>query len=160
MHSNSNRPDWIEEIVTRYENKLYRIALAITKSNADAEDIIQDVFIKLFEKQPHFESSNHEIAWLIRVTVNRCKNHLRSHWWKKNTHLLETHPAPEGIQQDTMQAVLALPAKYRTVIHLYYYEGYSTKEIAEMTQQKDSTVRQLLTRARRKLKNFLEGEIE
>ena len=159
MQTQSNRPvDWIEEKVYQYEDKLLRTALAVVGNNADAEDVVQEVFVKLYQKQPNFESSDHEAAWLIRVAVNLCKNHLRSTWWKKVVPLLDTHPAPEAEQRDTMQAVLALPAKYRVVIHLYYYEGYSAKKIAEITQQKESTVRQLLTRARRKLKGLLEGE--
>ena len=161
MHNQSNRPmDWMDEIVKRYENKLLRTALAVAGNYADAEDIVQEVFVKLFQKQPIFESTDHEAAWLIRVTVNQSKNHLRLHWLKKVVPLLDTHPAPEEEQHDIMQAVLALPSKYRAVIHLYYYEGYTTKEIAEITEQKESTVRQLLTRARRKLKDFLEGELE
>jgi RNA polymerase sigma-70 factor (ECF subfamily) len=159
VHNQSNRPvDWIEEKVKQYEDKLLRTALAVVGNNADAEDVVQEVFVKLFQKQPNFESSDHETAWLIRVTVNLCKNHLRSNWWKKVVPLLDTHPAPQAEQHDTMQAVLALPSKYRVVIHLYYYEGYTAKEIAEITEKKESSVRQLLTRARRKLKGFLEGE--
>ena len=159
MNNQSNWPvDCIEGKVKQYENKLFRTALAVVGNNADAEDIIQEVFVKLFQKQPNFESPSHEAAWLIRVTVNLCKNYLRSQWWKKTVPLLDTCPAPEAEQYCTMQAVLSLPSKYRAVIHLYYYEGYSTKEIAEIMAQKESTVRQLLTRARRKLKNLLEGE--
>jgi len=159
VNNQSNRPgDWIEEKVKQYEDKLFRTALAVVGNNADAEDVVQEVFVKLFQKQPNFESSNHETAWLIKVTVNLCKNYLRAHWWKKSVPLLDTHHAPEAEQHSTMQAVLALPSKYRVVIHLYYYEGYSTKEISEIIAQKESTVRQHLTRARRKLKDFLEGE--
>ena len=79
MDCQSNRPvDWMEEIIKRNENKMFRTALAIMGSKADAEDIVQDVFIQLFEKQQHFESPEHETAWLMRVTVNFCKNCLRS----------------------------------------------------------------------------------
>jgi len=148
----------IEETIKQYENKIYRTAVAIVGSKADAEDIVQEVFVKLLQKQPQFESHAHMVAWLMRVTVNLCKNYLRSFWWKKTTPLLDTIPAQDVEQQDAMHAVLALPAKYRMVIHLFYYEGYSTKEIAEITEQKEATVRQLLTRARRMLKNLLEGE--
>jgi RNA polymerase sigma-70 factor (ECF subfamily) len=157
--SQSNRPvDWVEETVTRNEDKMFRAALAIMGGKTDAEDILQDVFIKLIEKQPSFESPEHETAWLIKVTVNLCKSRLRSHWWKKTVPLLDTYPAQTDDQQGMMQSVLALPSKYRIVIHLFYYEGYRTKEIAEITGQKESTVREQLTRARRLLKDFLEGE--
>ena len=159
MNNQSNRPvDCIEEIIKRHENKLFRTAIAIMGGKADAEDIVQDVFIKLFEKNPGFESPEHEAAWLIRVTVNLCKSRLRSSWWKKTVPLLESYPAETGRQQSIMQTVLSLPSKYRIVIHLFYYEGYSTKEIADITTQKESAVRQQLTRARRMLKDFLEGE--
>jgi RNA polymerase sigma-70 factor (ECF subfamily) len=159
MSNQSNRPvDWMEKTVERNESKLFRTALAIVGGKADAEDVVQDVFVKLFEKQPSFESSEHETAWLIRVAVNLCRNRLRSHWWTKTVPLLDTYPAQTGEQQEIMQTVLSLPAKYRTVIHLFYYEGYSTKEIAEITAQKESTVREQLTRARRMLRKFLEGE--
>ena len=95
----------------------------------------------------------------MRVTVNMCKSRLRSHWWKKTVPLLDTHPAQTDEQGDLIRAVVALPMKYRIVIHLFYYEGYSTREIAEIAGQKESTVRQQLTRARRMLKEFLqEGE--
>ena len=149
---------WTDTVISTHENKLLRTALAILGSKADAEDVVQDAFIKLFEKQQNFESPAHEAAWLIRVTVNLCKNRLRSHWWKRTVPLLDTYPAQNDSQLEIMQSVLALPSKYRGVIHLFYYEGYSTKEIAEITQQSEAAVRQQLTRARRMLKDFLEGE--
>jgi len=159
VNNQSNRPvDWMEESVKRNEDKLFRTAVAIMGSKADAEDVVQDVFIKLLEKQPEFESPEHETAWLIRVTVNLCKSRLRTHWWKKTVPLLDIYPAQTDEQQSIMETVLSLPSKYRAVIHLFYYEGYSTKEIAEITGQKESTVREQLTRARRMLKKFMEGE--
>lgn len=154
-----NRPvEEMEKIIKRNEDALLRTALALMRGKADAEDVVQDVFVKLFEKQPRFESAEHETAWLIRVTVNVCKNRLRSYWWKKTVPLLDTYPAQTDEQQSMVQTVLSLPTKYRIVIHLFYYEGYATKEIAELTNQKESTVREQLTRARRMLKDFLEGE--
>jgi RNA polymerase sigma-70 factor (ECF subfamily) len=159
MCNQSSRPvDWIEETVKRCGDKLLRTAIAIMGCNAEAEDIVQDVFVKLIEKQPHFESAEHETAWLIRVAVNLCKSRLRSHWWQKTVPLLDIYPAKNDEQQEIIETIFALPSKYRTVIHLYYYEGYSTKEIAEITEQKESTVRQHLTRARHMLKDFLEKE--
>jgi len=154
----SNRPeDWIEQLITRNENKLFRVALAIMCNKEDAEDVVQDVFIKLFDKQPQFESTEHETAWLIRVTVNLCKSRLRLHSRKNTVPLLDTYPAQNDNQHELIEIINSLAPKYRTVIHLFYYEGYSTKEIAEITQQKDSTVREQLTRARRSLKDYLEG---
>ena len=159
MSNQSNRPvDLTEESVKRNEDKLYRAAIAIIGGKAEAEDIVQDVFLKLFEKHPNFESTEHETAWLIRVTVNLCKSRLRSHWWKKTVPLLDSYPAKTNEKQSLMETVLSLPAKYRIVVHLFYYEGYSTKEIAGIMGRKESTVREQLTRARRMLKKFLEGE--
>jgi RNA polymerase sigma-70 factor (ECF subfamily) len=159
VNNQSSRPvDWMEEIVSRNEDKLFRTAIAIMGGKADTEDIVQDVFVKLLEKQPDFKSPEHETAWLIRVAVNLCKSRLRTHWWKKTVPLLDIYPAQTDEQQSIMETILSLPSKYRAVIHLFYYEGYSTKEIAEITGQKESTVREQLTRARRMLKKYMEGE--
>ena len=161
MHDRSDRPvDWIEDFVQRHENKVYRTAIAIMGNKADAEDVMQDVFLKVIEgKAPRFQSFEHETAWLTRVTVNQCRSRLRSNWWKKNEPLLDIYPAQDNEQQDLLEIVTSLPSKYRIVIYLFYYEGYSTKEIAEITKQKEPTVRSILARARHKLKDFLEGEI-
>jgi len=160
VENQSSRPvDWVVEIVKRQENKLFRTAVVIMKNKANAEDILQDVFIKLMEKSPRFESHAHETAWLMKVTVNLCKSRLRSYWWKKIIPLLDTYPAQTDEQQSLTQTILSLPAKYRIIINLYYYQGYSVKEIAEITERKESTVRKDLTRARRMLKDFLKGEL-
>ena len=151
--------DHIEYIVRREGDRLFRIAYAITASAADAEDVVQDVFIKLMEKRPIFESAEHEIAWLTRVTVNASKNRVRSFWWRNREPLLDTYPARNDNETEIMQLVLSLPAKYRIVIHLYYYEGYTTKEIADITRQSEASVRQQLTRARQKLRKYLEGDV-
>lgn len=148
----------MEDFVRKHENRLYRTAIAIMGNKADAEDIVQDTFMKVLEKQPHFESCKHENAWLTRVTVNLCRSRLRSTWWKKTQPLLDSYPARSDREQQLLETVLSLPAKYRIVLHLFYYEGYSTKEISEITDQKESTVRSQLTRARRKLGLLLEEE--
>lgn len=149
----------MEEFVLKHENKLYRTALAIMKNKADAEDIVQEVFVKVMEKGPVFESQEHETAWLIRVTVNLCKSRLRLGWWKKTIPLFESYPAKTNEQHHLMETILSLPAKYRIVIHLFYYEGYTTREIAKITKQKESTVRSLLFRARQKLKIILKEDM-
>ena len=159
MDDRSYRPrDLKVDVVERNIDKMYRTALAIMGNKADAEDVVQDVFVTLFNKEPDFESSDHETAWLIRVTVNICKNRLNSYWWKKSVPLLESYPAPTEEHQSVMNEVISLPVKYRIVIHLYYYEGYSTKEIAEMTRQRESTVRAQMTRARSMLKKSINNE--
>lgn len=150
--------DSFEATVLKYENKLYRTALAILNNSSEAEDILQEVFIKYYMHSEPFQSSEHKKAWLIRVTINLCKNRLRSSWWKKSVPLLDIYPAEDPEEEQLMEHILSLPAKYRTVIHLYYYEGYSTKEIAALTDQKESTVRTLMARGRKQLKDILGKE--
>lgn len=150
--------DGFAEIVRRQEHKLFRTALIVMKNKADAEDVLQDVFIKLVEKSPLFESEAHETAWLMRVMVNLCKSRLRAHWRKKQVPLTEDYPTRDDTQREVTQAVLALPTILRIAVNLYYYHGYSTREIAEITARKESTVRKDLTRARRALKMYLEGD--
>lgn len=151
-------PEDFEAVVIKYENKLYRTALAITGNIPDAEDIVQEVFLRIYEKAPKFESEEHEKAWLIRVTVNLCKSQLRSPWYKRRSPLLESYPATEPEEHELLEQIMTLPSKYRTVIHLFYYEGYSIKDISGLTGQKESTVRCHLTRARQKLKSILKEE--
>ena len=162
MPDQSGRPvDCIEEFVQRHENRIYRIAITIMGSKADAEDIMQDVFLKILDgKAPLFQSVEHESAWLTRVTVNQCRSSMRAFRRREKEPLLDSYPAQDEKQYELMETVLSLPPKYRIVIYLFYYEGYSTKEIAEITQQKESTVRSNLARARHKLRDFLENNEE
>ena len=156
MQSETIQPDdSFEALVTEYEKQIYRAAIAILGNASEAQDVVQDVFIKLYEFKGEFNSKEHQKAWLLRVTINLCKNKLRSCWWRKSAPLLDTIPAKDQEQHDVLEQVMSLPAKYRTVIHLYYYEGYSTKEIAHLTDQKESTVRSLMARARTQLKDKL-----
>ena len=154
MERESGRPaDSFEALVTRYEKTLYRAALAVVGNVHDAEDAVQETFLKVYEKRnPVFESTEHEKAWLIKVTVNCCRNKLMSSWFRKMGPLLETYPAKDEEQQELMEQVMALAPKYRAVIHLYYYEGYSTAEVAEILGKKEGTVRSLMSRARNQLK--------
>lgn len=150
--------DSMEDFVLKHENRLYRTAIAIMGNKADAGDIVQEVFVKVMEKRPEFHSPKHESAWLIRVTVNLCKSRLRSAWRKKTQPLLDSYPARSDEEMRLMETILSLPAKYRIAIHLFYYEGYTTAEIAEITKQREPTVRSLLTRARQKLRTILKEE--
>lgn len=158
MAYKSYRPSDFEVVVKKHENRLYRTALAIMGNVPDAEDIVQEVFIRAFEKAPEFESEEHEKAWFIRVTVNLCYSRLRSTWRKRIVPLLDSYPASEPKQHELIEQVMKLPPKYRTVIHLFYYEDYSIKDISKLTGQKDATVRSQLTRARQKLKYILEED--
>lgn len=146
----------LEELVLYYENTLYRTALAILADAHEAEDAVQDTFLKLMEKAPALEGPEHEKAWLIRVTVNGCKSRLRSPWRKRSAPLLDTYPAADETERETVEELLALPPKDRAAVHLFYYEGYQTAEIARMTGEPEGTVRSRLSRARGKLKKLLE----
>lgn len=146
----------LEQIVLQYENTLYRAALAILADAGEAEDAVQDTFLKYIEKAPAFDGPDHEKAWLIRVTVNGCKSRLRSPWRRRSAPLLDTYPAADGAERETMEELLALPQKDRAAVHLFYYEGYQTGEIARMTGEPEGTVRSRLSRARGKLKKMLE----
>ncbi|HPO78077.1 MAG TPA: RNA polymerase sigma factor [Thermoclostridium caenicola] len=158
MAYKSCRPEDFEVFVTKHENKLYRTALAITGNVSDAEDVVQEAFLRAYEKAPEFESEEHEKAWLIRVTVNLCNSCLRSPWRKRTEPLLDSYPAMDLKQHELLERILALPPKYRTVIHLFYYEGYSIKDISGLTGQKEATIRSHLTRARQKLKSVLKED--
>lgn len=150
----------LEQVVRQYADTVYRLALANTHHPADADDIFQDVFLKYAQKHPAFASEEHRKAWLIRVTVNCCRSHYRSNWWKRILPLEEAAHATAMDDHDPAlaEALAQLPAKYRTVIHLHYFENYDTSEIAGLTGQQPSTVRAQLTRARQMLKDLLKGE--
>jgi len=152
--------DLMESFVRRHEDRVYRTAAAIMGNAMEAEDVMQDVFIKVMEKSPVFASDEHEKAWLIRVTVNHCRSKLRSPWRKRVEPLLETYPARDAESRELLETVHKLPGKYRVSICLFYYEGYSTREMAEITGQKESTVRSQLARARQMLRGFLQEEEE
>ena len=158
MAYKSYRPEDFEAFVTKHENTLYRTALAVMGNVSDAEDVVQEAFLRAYEKAPEFQSEEHEKAWLIRVTVNLCNSRLRSPWRKRRLPLLNSYPASEPEQHELLEQIVALEPKYRTVIHLFYYEGYSVKDISELTGQKEATVRSHLTRARQKLKLVLKED--
>ena len=148
-------PNRLEETVKTHENALYRAALAILGDSQEAQDAVQDAFLRYLEKAPDFASPEHEKAWLLRVTVNGCKSRLRSHWRRRRSPLLESFPAATAEEVGVLEAVQALPAKDRAAIHLFYYEGYQAAEIAAMTGEAEGTVRSRLSRARAKLRRLL-----
>ncbi|MFV0351865.1 MAG: RNA polymerase sigma factor [Oscillospiraceae bacterium] len=149
----------VERIVDTYSDTLLRIALHHTQNQSDAEDAVQMVFLKLLKANLEFEDSEHEKAWLIRVTINQCKDLLRSAWNKKTTGLEDKHKATEQSEDFiVLDAVRALPDKYRDIVFLFYYEGYTTAEIAAALSMQQGTVESRLFRARAQLKKKLEGE--
>lgn len=150
----------MERIIRTYADMVYRLAYAIMRNPTDADDVFQDVFLKYAEKAPAFSSEEHRKAWLIRVTINRCRSHFRSGWWRRMRPLDEASQpiAPPPPDPALSEALDRLPQRYRTVIHLFYFENYDTQEIAALTHQRPSTVRSQLTRARTMLRALLEGE--
>ena len=146
--------------VERWGDMVYRLALARTASVPDAEDVFQEVFLRYFRHEEKFQSDEHRKAWLIRCTVNRAKSLLASPW-KQRTVPLET-AAEVGVEdnyREVYAAVLSLPGKYRTVIHLHYFEGLSVAEMAQMLQVAEGTVKSQLSRGRALLREMLK-EVE
>ena len=149
---------YIDSIVRKYSPALLRAAFSVLRNTADAQDAVQDAFLKLLQKRPAFHDAEHEKAWLIRVTLNTAKNMYKA---ARRTEPLEEYDA-FVYQEDseTLNAVLSLPLKYRTVIHLYYYEGYSIKEIAAILEIPAATVGTIMARGREKLRTLLKGDDE
>ncbi|NEW06338.1 sigma-70 family RNA polymerase sigma factor [Paenibacillus sp. SYP-B3998] len=143
-------------LVNKYADMVLRLAFTYLGNQADAQDACQDVFIKLFKHQRHFNDGEHEKAWIIRVTINTCKDIIRSPW-KKWFSSIEYLPNNHTESIDVVSFVVTLPRKYRMVIHLYYYEGYKTTEISEILNIKESTIRTQLKRAKELLKEKMLG---
>lgn len=151
--------EYIQRVVAEYSQMLLRIALTRVHSPADAEDVVQEVFLKLITANPQFRDGDHEKAWLIRTTLHRASDALRAAE-RRNVPLenLEAVPDPGGECSQLLSAVQALPAKYSAVIHLYYYEGYSIREISKMLRLPVPTVGTRLSRGRERLKLLLKEE--
>ena len=149
-------------LVERYIDTVFRIALHYTNSAHDAEDITQNVFLALLRNQKDFESDDHIRHWLIRVAVNESKKLLRSPWRRHISfeEYLATQPEATLEDRDILGAVMALPRKYRLPIYLYYYEEYSTQEIADILKIPKGTVCTNLKRGRELLKLSLEEDEE
>jgi RNA polymerase sigma-70 factor (ECF subfamily) len=145
-----------QRILEEYGDMLFRYAYVYLKEREGAEDIVQEVLVRYLKKAPVFESLEHEKAWLLRVTSNLCKNQIAYNRLRTGEELREELIARECEDYSVVwDAVSELPDKYRRVIHLYYQEGYSSREIAEILGQRESTVRSLLRRGRQKLKAVL-----
>lgn len=150
-----DHPNRLEVLVNKYENTLYRTALSILGDRSGAEDAVQDTFLRWLEKRPDFTDETHEKAWLLRVTINRCNSLLRAVKRHPLTELLDIYPAETAEEAGVLEAVLALPPRERAAVHLFYYEGYDTGEIAALTGQRPGTVRSHLSRARARLREWL-----
>ena len=148
------------DAVAQHQDMVYRVALHWFGVPQDAEDAVQEVFLRLYTEEKLFESGEHLRRWLIRVTLNVCRDTLKSPWRKRRVPL-DTVPdqpvfdAPE--QGELYQAVMALPEKYRVTLYLFYYEELSTKEIAELLGLRQTAVTTRLSRGRELLKKRLEA---
>ncbi len=142
----------VMELFEKYRNDVYRLAISYTHSVQEAEDICQTVFLKLIEQENI--TPGKEKAWLMQVTANQCRSLLRSSWWKKTVELDEMFP-DEQKSDDFMVTIERLKPKYRVVVYLYYYEEYSTEEVAGILKINRSAVTTRLSRARKILMDQL-----
>lgn len=144
------------EAFKKHSDMVYRLAVARVKNKYDADDVLQEVFLRFIKAKDKVENEEHLKALLIRITINCSKSMLTSSWFKRTEPICESLGVSDEYS-DTLDAVMRLPQKYRTVIHLHYYMGYSVDEIASILKTKPSTVKSQLHRARQKLKLDLEG---
>ena len=150
-----------ERLVQTYSDLILRLAYTYLKSTHDAEDICQNIFLKLLTGGQTFDSPAHEKAWIIRATANACKDSLRAaHRRNVGLEAAAATPAPAAPDSDVLDAVMALPRKYREAVYLHYYEGYSTQEIAQLLHCRPGTVRSRLSRARERLRRLLGGDFQ
>lgn len=156
------RSEWeANRAIDRYTDLVRRVCMIHLKNHADTEDIFQTVFLKYVTGTTEFESEEHEKAWFIRVTINACKDLLRSFFRSRTVSLDDLLEQPDQVPEDhreVLEAVLALPDKYRDVVYLHYYEGYTAPEIGTILHKNPNTVYTLLTRARDELRKMLGGE--
>lgn len=148
-------------VIEQYADMIRRICLLHLKNHADTEDVFQEVFLKYILSSHTFESAEHEKAWFIRVTLNTCKDVLKS-LFRHPTVPLDvlseeaSHVMPENLE--VLEAVLSLPQKYKTALYLHYFEGYTAKEIGRILNKKENTIYSLLSRGREMLKRELGGD--
>jgi len=158
----SGTDEYIAGVVARYSDMLLRLAMTRLSSPADAEDAVQEVYLRLLTAKPRFRDGEHEKAWLIRATLQRASDIRRRSGGRElpleEAGQVEARSVGEG--SDILSAVQALPQKYSEVIHLYYYEGYTIKEIARLLRLPGPTVGTRLARGREKLKQMLKEDIE
>ena len=153
----------VEEALHTYGDMVYRLALVQMKNRSEAEDVFQEVFLRLVRYKERIDGQEHLKAWLIRVTVNCCRKQFDSAYRRRTVPIEREIGSEQAYEMDlpgnpVYDAVLELPDDYRSVIHLFYYEQYSVREIAEILELSETAVKTRLSRARGKLKNTLKGE--
>lgn len=158
---NDKSMDYKNEVIislNKYSNMVFRLAFARTKNNHDANDIMQEVFLRYMKNKKEFKDEEHKKAWLIKTTINCSKTLLTSAWFRKTTSLEDNIVEELKEKSEVYYALLKLSKKYRTVIHLFYYEDMSILEISSLLNVKESTIKSQLNRARNKLKEILKEE--
>jgi len=153
-------PQNIGEIYERHYDMIYRVSFSYLKNTEDAKDIISEIFLKLLQKEIIFKNAEHEKAYLLRTAINLCKNSLK-HWRRKNENIDDYAGLEDENtfrEDEILKIILNLPEQYKYVVHLYYYEGYTSEEIAKILKKPHSTVRYHLQEARKLLKGVLENE--
>lgn len=156
----SSKEKLIEEIIEENADMVYRLALSRTRKKENAEDVFQDVFLKLSQKDLNFESEEHLRAWLVRVTINCSKNILASVWNNRIQPLQDDITFETKERNEVYYEVLKLPIKERTIIYLFYYEKFKLAEIAKMMGISEKNAKTRLFRARQSLKQRLIGGFE
>lgn len=150
-----------DRAVEKYADTVRRVCFMHLKNKSDIEDVFQEVFLKYILHDDPFESEEHEKAWIIRVTINACKDVFKSFFRRNVCSLEEIETEPFYIQEENrflLDSVLKLPDHYKNVIYLFYYEGYSAVEIARILNKRENTIYTWLSRAKSKLKEELGGE--
>lgn len=157
--SNAQAQDEAERLVQTYSDLILRLSYTYLKTTQDAEDICQTVFLKLLTTPQSFASAAHERAWIIRATINACKDELRA-FRRRSVGLdaVAEMPAPPMPDKEILEAVMSLPQKNRETIYLHYYEGYTIREIAALLNRSPSAVTAQLERGRKKLRVILGGD--
>ena len=151
----------VQKLVERYQQNLYAAAFNVCKNQMDAEDIVQEAFLQYYTSKKEFDDEQHIRAWLIRVVINKAKNCNLTFWKKHKCSLedyMETLEFTDTHSRDLFEEVMKLPEKYRIVIHLFYYEDYSVREIADILKLSESNAKVRLTRGRTLLRNVLKEE--
>ena len=144
-------------LVDAYADMILRISYQYLKQTSDAEDICQTVFLKYLSGKHVFDSAEHEKAWIIRTTINACKDYVKSSFFRRTVPLEEAAAiaVPQVPNAEILDAVKTLPRNYRISIYLYYYEGYSAREIGAILEKNEAAISQYLSRGRKKLKQLL-----
>ncbi len=151
----------VNRAIERYSDTVQRLCIVYLKNHADTEDVFQNVFFKYYLSTVDFESDEHEKAWIIRVTINACKDWLKSFFRSRTVSLDEISELPSevrGENGDVLEAVLSLPEKYRNVVYLHYFEDYTAPQISKLLHKNVNTVYTLLTRSKELLREKLGGE--